>query len=197
MSAPKIAILFYSTYGTNYGVAQVAKAAAEAAGADVRLLRIPETAPEEAVQSQEAWVEQVRRVSDLPAVSHDDLLWADGIWLSAPTRFGGQTSQVRAWIDTLGPLWSKGGLVNKTVTSTTSAQNPNGGVEQTLLNFYTAAMHWGAIIVPPGYADGVKFEDGGNPYGYSKVAGELEEKGKASVEFQMKRFVEITGRIAG
>ena len=196
MSAPKIAILFYSTYGTNYAVAQHAKAEAEAAGAEVRLLRIPETAPESAVQSQDAWAEQVRRVSYLPAVGHDDLEWADGIWLSAPTRFGGQTSQVRAWIDTLGPLWSKGALVNKTVTATTSAQNPNGGVEQTLFNFYAATFHWGAIPVTPGYADEVKFKDNGNPYGFSKVAGELTETDKASIAFQARRFVEITGRIA-
>ena len=31
-------------------------------------------------------------------------------------------------------------------------------------------MHFGGIIVPPGYTDGVKFADG-NPYGVSHVTG--------------------------
>ena len=135
MTTPKIAVLFYSTYGTNHAVALDAKAAAEQAGADVRLVKIPETAPQEVINGQEAWKAQQDRVADIPEVTHDDVLWADGIFLAAPTRFGGQSSQVRAWIDTLGPLWGEGKLINKTVTATTSAQNPNGGVEHTLMNF--------------------------------------------------------------
>lgn len=195
MTTPKIAVLFYSTYGTNYAVAQEAKTAAEQAGAEVRLVKIPETAPQDVIDGQEGWKAQQDRVAEIPEVIHDDLIWADGIFLAAPTRFGGQPSQVRAWIDTLGPLWGEGKLINKTVTATTSAQNPNGGVEQTLMNFYNAAVHWGAIPIYPGFTDAVKFEDGGNPYGFSKPAGDLTEVHSRSIVHQSKRLVELTAKI--
>jgi NAD(P)H dehydrogenase (quinone) len=51
----KLAILFYSTYGTNQTMAEIAAEAARAAGAEVRLLRIAETAPAEVVNSQVGW----------------------------------------------------------------------------------------------------------------------------------------------
>ena len=44
MSAPKIVVAFYSTYGTNHQVALAAAEAATAAGAEVRLRRFRETA---------------------------------------------------------------------------------------------------------------------------------------------------------
>lgn len=171
MSKPKIAVIFYSTYGTNYQMAEVAARAAEEAGAEVRLRRVAETAPEAVVQGQDAWAVQVDKVRDIPEVSHDDMTWADGYFISAPTRYGSAPSQLRAFIDTLGGLWFEGKLVNKTVTATTSAQNVHGGQESTLLSLYQSVMHWGAIIVAPGYTDPVPFESGGNPYGYSAGRG--------------------------
>ena len=57
----KLAILFYSTYGTNQTMAEIAAEAARAAGAEVRLLRIAETAPESVVNSQDGWKAQVSR----------------------------------------------------------------------------------------------------------------------------------------
>ena len=198
MSTPKIAVLFYSTYGTNMGVAQDALAEMEKTGAEVRLRKIPETAPQSVIDGQDAWKAQQERAADIPDVSTDDLEWADGIWVSAPVRFGGQSSQVRSWIDTLGGLWGEGKLVNKTITATTSAQNPNGGVENTIMNLYHAAIHWGAIPVAPGYAHESKFADGGNPYGFSMVGGnELSDTQKQSIAHQARRLVEITGKIAG
>lgn len=197
MSKPKIAIIFYSTYGTNHAVAEAAAKAAEAAGAEVRLRRVAETAPEAVVKGQDAWKAQADKVSDIPVVSHDDMEWADGYFFSAPTRYGVVASQLRAFIDTLGGLWMKGALANKTFTATTSAQNAHGGQEATLLSLYTTAMHWGAILVAPGYTDQSIFEAGGNPYGYSANAGGFDDKGRAAVAHQARRLVEFTRKIAG
>jgi|GEM_PF-6989682 len=115
MSNPKIAIIYYSTYGTNHGVAQAAAKAAEEAGAEVRLRRIPETAPAEVVNGQDAWKAAAEAQSDIPEVSLDDVEWADGLFFSSPTRFGSVASQTRAFIDTLGPLWQRGALADKAV----------------------------------------------------------------------------------
>jgi NAD(P)H dehydrogenase (quinone) len=197
MSAPKILVAFYSTYGTNHAVAEAAAHAASSAGAEVRLVRFAETAPPEVVASQDAWKAQADKVASIPVISHDDMEWADGHFWSVPTRYGSVASQARAFIDTLGPLWMAGKLADRTFTATTSAQNPHGGQETTLIGLYTTVMHWGAIIVAPGYTDPSLFAAGGNPYGVSTNAGAFGEEGRAAVAHQAKRLVDFTAKIAG
>ncbi len=197
MSAPKILVAFYSTYGTNHAVAEAAAEAARAAGAEVRLVRFAETAPAEVVASQDAWKAQADKVAGIPVISHDDMDWAQGYFWAVPTRYGSVASQARAFIDTLGPLWMAGKLANKAFTATTSAQNAHGGQETTLIGLYTSVMHWGAIIVAPGYTDPVLFAAGGNPYGTSVQAGAFGEEAKAAVAHQAKRLTEFTAKIAG
>ncbi|MDD9708223.1 MAG: NAD(P)H-dependent oxidoreductase [Paracoccaceae bacterium] len=196
MTQARIAIVFYSTYGTNHQVALAAAEAAKAAGADVRLRRIAETAPADVVAGQEAWKAQLDKVQDIPEVSHDDMEWANGYFFISPTRYGAVASQMRAFIDTLGGLWFAGKLANKTFTAATSAQNTHGGQESTILGLYTTAMHWGAVIVAPGFTDAAVSEAGGNPYGFSTNAGALDDKGRAAVAHQAKRLVEMTAKLA-
>lgn len=195
MTKPKVAVIFYSTYGTNHQVAQAAAKAAEEAGAEVRLLRVAETAPKAVVEGQDAWKAQVEKVAGIPEVSHDDMEWADAYFFAAPTRYGNAPSQLRAFIDTLGGLWFQGKLANKAVTATTSAQNVHGGQEATILSLYTTFMHWGAIIVAPGYTDEVLFEAGGNPYGFSTQAGKFDETGRKAVAHQARRLVDVTKKL--
>ena len=197
MAQPKIAIIFSSTYGTNHAVALAAAEAARDAGADVRLRRVPETAPKEVVETQDVWKAQLDKMGDIPEATADDMAWADGYFFSTPTRFGVAASQLRAFIDTLGGLWGGGKLANKTFTATTSAQNPHGGQEATILSLYTTAMHWGAIIVAPGFTDQSIFDAGGNPYGFSTNANGFDDAGKAAVTHQARRLVEMTGKITG
>ena len=167
----KLAILFYSTYGINQTMAEIAAEAARAAGAEVRLLRIAETAPAEVVNSQDGWKAQVSRASALPVATPADMEWANAYLFSTPTRFGGAASQVRSFIDTLGGQWFTGALANKPVSAMTSAQNPHGGQEATILSLYTTFLHWGSVIVAPGYTDAAIFATGGIPYGYSHTQG--------------------------
>lgn len=195
MTTPKIAVVFYSTYGTNHEIARIAASAAEEAGAEVRLRRAAETAPAKVVEAQEPWKAQLASMQDIPEVTADDMVWADGYFFSSPTRYGVAASQLRAFIDTLGSVWQAGKLANKTFTATTSAQNTHGGQEHTILSLYATAMHWGAIIVAPGYTDPVKFEDGGNPYGFSTNADGFDETGERSVAFQARRLVEFTAKL--
>lgn len=199
MGQVRLAVIFYSTYGTNHAMAEVAAAAAREAGAEVRLRKVAETAPPETVAKVPAWAAQAAKTADIPVVTHDDMEWANAYLFSAPTRYGVSASQLRAFIDTLGPLWQAGKLANKAVSAMSSAQNMHGGQEVTTLGLYATCMHWGAIIVPPGYTAPELFAAGGNPYGTSTVAngGALGEETKAAVRFQAKRLVEFAGRIAG
>lgn len=195
MPQPKIAVIYYSTYGTNHAMAQAAAEAARAAGADVRLRRVAETAPKAVIDTQDAWKAAAARQSDIPVATPDDMEWADGYIFSAPTRFGVAASQMRSFIDTLGGLWFQGKLANKPVTAMTSAQNPHGGQEATILGLYTTFMHWSAIIVPPGYSDQVVYDAGGNPYGTSVVAGKFDDAKRAAVAHQARRLVEFAAKL--
>jgi len=193
----KLAIVYYSSYGTNHQMATIAMEAAKAAGADVRLLKARETAPAEAVNSQAAWKAHADATADIPEASVEDMEWADAYLVSAGTRFGVMASQMRAFIDTLGGLWSKGALANKPISAMTSAQNAHGGQETTLSSFYITAMHWGAIVVVPGYTDEVIFKTGGNPYGYSHTQGaEFSEDVKYAIGHQTRRLVEMAAKLA-
>ena len=73
-------------------------------------------------------------------------------------------------LDTLGGLWAQGMLADKVYAGFTSSQTAHGGQETTLLNLYTTLMHFGGIVVAPGYTDPTKFVDG-NPYGVGHITG--------------------------
>lgn len=198
MAQVRLAIVYYSTYGTNHAMAEVAAEAARAEGAEVRLLKVRETAPEGVVNGQDAWRAHAEQTASVPVATLEDMDWANAILMSAPTRFGVSASQLRAFIDQLGPLWGRGALANKAVSAMTSAQNPNGGQESTLLGLYATFMHWGAILVPPGYTDPVIFASGGNPYGASVTAAgnPLGEEDKATIRHQARRLVQVAARLA-
>ncbi|MBU9710706.1 NAD(P)H:quinone oxidoreductase type IV [Evansella tamaricis] len=194
----KLAIIYYSSTGTNYKLSQWAKEGAEEVGADVKLLKVPELAPEEAIDSNPAWREHVNATKDVPEVTLDDLEEADAIIFSVPTRFGNMPAQMKQFLDTTGGLWFNGKLVNKVVSAMSSASNPHGGQEATILSLYTTMFHWGAIVAAPGYSDPVTFEAGGNPYGTSVTVdqdGNMKEDVTAAVKYQAKRTVDIAKRI--
>ncbi len=192
----KLAIIYYSSYGTNHAMAEIAAEAARAAGAEARLLKVPETAPAEVVAGVEAWQAHARKTAAVPTASIADMEWANAYLFVAPTRFGVMASQMRAFIDTLGGFWAGGGLANKAVSAMTSAQNPHGGQETTLLSFYATAIHWGSIVVAPGFTDPVIFKAGGNPYGYSHTSGkELSADDREAIGHQARRLVEVAAKL--
>jgi len=194
MSQVKLAVVFYSMGGTNYQLAKWAEEGAKEVGAEVRVLKVQELAPESVIEANEGWKATVEATKDVPVATSDDLDWADAIIFSVPTRFGVMASQMKQFLDIQGGLWGEGKTVNKVVSAMTSAQNPHGGQEATLLSLYTAMMHWGAIIATPGYSDQVVFGAGGNPYGTSVTVGQdgkMIEDVEDAVKHQAKRTVTV------
>ncbi|MFC4322191.1 NAD(P)H:quinone oxidoreductase [Litchfieldia salsa] len=194
MTNVKLAVIYYSSTGTNYQLSKWAEEGAKEIGAEVKVLKVPELAPQAAIDSNPAWKAHVEATQNVPEVSLEDLEWADGIVFSVPTRFGNMPAQMKQFLDTTGGLWSNGKLVNKVVSAMSSASNPHGGQEATLLSLYNTFYHWGSIIAPPGYTDPVTYSAGGNPYGTSVTVsqeGEMVEDVKAAVKHQAKRTVTI------
>lgn len=171
METVNVAIIYYSATGTVHALAQAAAEGAEKAGAHVRLRKVAETAPPQAVNARPEWARHVRDTADVIEAGHDDLEWADAVLFGTPTRFGNPASQLRAFIDTTGPLWYQGKLADKVYSAFTASNTAHGGQESTLLALGNTFHHWGGIIVPPGYTDPIQFRSG-NPYGTSHVAGD-------------------------
>jgi len=197
----KAAVIYYSATGTTYALAQAIAEGAREAGADVRILKVKELAPEEAIASNEGWNQHRLETQDVPEATLDDLANSDLIFFGAPTRYGLPAAQLKQFLDTTGPLWAKGALVNKIVSGFTSAATAHGGQESTILALYNTFHHWGSIVVSPGYADPIQFQVG-NPYGVSFQSnnGQLkpDEPTLQAARFQGRRAAQVAAQfIAG
>jgi NAD(P)H dehydrogenase (quinone) len=165
----RTAVIYYSATGTIYRLAQAAASAARDAGAAVRLRRVPELAPQEAVASRPEWAAHLQATAQVPPAQLDDVRWADVLLFGSPTRYGNIAAPLKQFLDTTGPLWMAGELADKVIGGFTSASTAHGGHETTLLALYNTMHHWGSVIVPAGYA-GRELRANGNPYGVSVLA---------------------------
>ena len=200
MEKVKLAIVYYSSTGTNYVMAKTAEEYAKAYGAEVRLRRVAETVPEEGYSKNPLWKKTADETKDVPLATGDDLVWADAILFSSPTRFGVLSGQMKNFLDGQGGIWGQGLLKDKIVSHMTSAMNVHGGQEMTSLSLYVVMMHWGAIIVTPGYTDPVLYSTGGNPYGASTRVGpngEMMDDIDKAIEVQVKRMIDVTAKFKG
>ncbi|MET7749759.1 NAD(P)H:quinone oxidoreductase [Micromonospora sp. NPDC005367] len=165
----KVAVIYYSATGTTYQMAQAACEAAGDAGADVRLRKVRELAPDEAIRSNSGWHAHHLETQDVPEAMLDDLSWSDVVIFGSPTRYGVVAAQLKQFIDTTGPLWSQGALANKVYSAFCTTGTSHGGQETTLTSLFSVFYHWGGIVVTPGYTEASQFI-AGNPYGASHTS---------------------------
>ncbi|MGC2236880.1 MAG: NAD(P)H:quinone oxidoreductase [Pyrinomonadaceae bacterium] len=193
----KVAIIFYSQTGTTYNLARGIEEGAKGAGAETRLLKVKEIAPDEAIEKNEAWKKHRDEIKDIKEATNDDLEWADAIIFGTPTRYGLPSAQIKNFIDQTGGLWAKGALVNKIGSSFTSTATAHGGQEQTILTLNTPFYHWGMLIVSPGYVEASQFESG-NPYGASFTSNNAQlspdEIALTAARLQGKRVAEVAAQ---
>src|SRR5688500_15935180 len=126
-AAPNVAIIYYSSTGNVHALAQEVAAGAEKAGAQVRVAKVAELAPEEAIAVNPAWQAHARETADVPVADPDLVTWADAVVFGSPTRFGNIASQLKQFLDTLGPLWGEGLLADKVYSGFVSTATPHGG----------------------------------------------------------------------
>jgi NAD(P)H dehydrogenase (quinone) len=197
----KVALVYYSATGTTYRLARGVEEGAQSAGAEVRFRKVRELAPDEAIASNQGWSSHRLETQHIPEAILDDLKWADAIIFGSPTRYGLPAAQLKQFIDTTGPLWARGELVNKIASSFSCSATAHGGQESTILALNNTFYHWGAIIVPPGYVEPSQFQSG-NPYGASFQSnnGQLkpDEIAMTAARLQGRRVAEIAARfVAG
>ena len=190
----RVSIIYYSSTGNVHVLADAAADAAEKAGADVRVRRATELAPEQAIASNDAWVKNVADTKHIPEATPADVVEADVVLFGTPTRYGNVTAQLKQFMASLGPYWQRGELADKVYAGFTSSATAHGGQETTLLALYNTIYHWGGILVPPGYTDPSKFVDG-NPYGVSHVSGQgdqpVGETELTAIDHMTRRAVQV------
>ena len=196
----RLAVIFYSATGSVHALAEAVAEGARHAGAEVRLRRVPELAGEDAIDSNPAWRTYVDSTKlTVTEARLDDLEWANAYAFGSPTRYGLPAAQLKQFLDRTGSQWRAGIFHQKPVTSFTSAQNPHGGQESTILALSNVFYHWGCVIVAPGYTDESLLAAGGNPYGtsWSGQDGTPSEQVLRAARYQGRLVTSIAARLAG
>ena len=188
----KVLVVFYSTYGHVYNMAEaVAAGAGEVAGAEVEIRRVPETLPQEVLEKMGA-VEAQKAFSQISVCTVDELAQADAIIFGTPTRFGNMCGQMRQFLDATGQLWANGSLVGKVGSVFTSTATQHGGQESTILTFHVTLLHHGFIVVglPYAFQGQMRLDEitGGSPYGASTIAGGDGSRMPSENELEAARF---------
>ncbi len=197
----KVLVLYYSSYGHIEAMAEAMADGARAAGADVDIRRVPETAPQAVVEAAHFKTDSAHPLIDGP----EALAGYDAIIVGSPTRFGRMASQMASFWDTAGGVWMRGGLHGKVGGAFTSTATQHGGQETTLFSIITNLMHFGCTIVGLDYGYqaqmGVGEVLGGAPYGATTIAGgdgsrRPSEIDLAGARYQGRRIAEVAARLA-
>jgi NAD(P)H dehydrogenase (quinone) len=202
----KVTIIFYSMYGHMYKMVQAAaEGAKQVPGAEVRLLRVPETLPREVLEKMGA-LEAQKSFADVPVATIQDLAETDAVIFGVPTRFGNMLGQMRQFLDATGELWAKGALVGKVGSVMASSATQHGGQETTIITTMITLLHHGMIIVglPYTFQGQMRIDEitGGSPYGASTITGGRGERMPSENEldaarFQGKRVAETAKKLLG
>jgi NAD(P)H dehydrogenase (quinone) len=201
----KVQVIFYSTYGHVWRLAEAVAEGAREAGAEVELLRVAETLPDEVLAKMGA-AEAQKAFAHVPLADPRRLQEADAIVLGCPTRYGAAPAQMRAFLDNTGGQWVSGALIGKVGSAFTSTASQHGGQETTLLTMSTFFFHMGMVIVGVPYSSqellNLEEISGGTPYGASTIAGPKGERQPTANELAVARaqgrhVARIAAKLAG
>jgi NAD(P)H dehydrogenase (quinone) len=170
----KVLILYYSTYGNVYKMAQlVAEGVEEVPGAEPVIRTVHELIPQAVIDARDDMKAGKDMQKDIPLVTLDDFRQAGAIAFGTPTRFGNVAAQLKNQIDQLTSLWLKGELEGKPAGIFVSTGSLHGGQETTSLTLMAPLLHLGMIVVGVPYSvqELVTTQGGGSPYGPGHVAG--------------------------
>ena len=184
----KILVLYYSTWGHVETMAHaVAAGAAEVAGSEVTVKRVPETMPAETIAAIGAKAAQAA-----PIATPAELADYDAIIFGTPTRFGNMSGQMRTFLDQTGGLWAQGKLVGKLGSVFVSTGSQHGGQETTITSFHTTLLHHGMVVVGVPYAipelSQMTEVAGGTPYGATTLAAPDGSRQPSAGELTIARF---------
>ncbi|KAI9794186.1 MAG: Minor allergen Cla h 7 [Peltula sp. TS41687] len=199
--APKIAIVFYSTWGHIKTLAEQEKAGIEEAGGTADLLQIPETLPSEVLQKMHA-----ANFEGITEATPELLEEYDAFLFGIPTRYGNFPAQSKTFWDRTGKQWQNASYWGKYAGLFVSTGTMGGGQESTCIAAMSTLAHHGMIYVPLGYATAFPIladlseVRGGSPWGAGTFAAgdgsrQPSEKEKQLAKLQGKVFCEAVSKV--
>lgn len=166
----KVLVLYYSSYGHIEAMAEAVADGARAAGADVTIRRVPETAPIDVARASGFKLDQAAAEATV-----EELADYDAIVVGTGNRYGRMSSQMAAFWDRAGGLWMRGALIGKVGAAFNSTATQHGGQETALFSTITNLLHFGMTIVglDYGFQGQMTLDEiaGGAPYGATTIAG--------------------------
>ncbi len=200
----KVNVIFYSMYGHIYKMAEaIAEGAKSVAGAEVKLLQVAETIPDDVLEKYGAKAARAS-FAKVPTATLENLTEAHAIIFGTPTRFGNMAGQMRTFLDQTGQIWFSGGLIGKVGSVFASTASQHGGQETTITSFHNTLLHHGMIIVGVPYSEKGLLDlsaiSGGTPYGATTIAGGDGSRQPSQNElniakYQGKHVAEITAKL--
>jgi NAD(P)H dehydrogenase (quinone) len=182
----KVLVLYYSAYGHIETMAYAIAEGVRAAGVQVDVKRVPETAPEAVAKAAHFKLDQAAPIAQI-----DELEGYDAIIVGTGTRFGRMGSQMAAFLDQAGGLWARGALNGKVGAAFTSSATQHGGNETTLFSIIANLLHFGLIIVglPYSHQGQMTLAEivGGAPYGSTTIAGADGSRQPSAIELEGAR----------
>ncbi|KAK4494932.1 hypothetical protein PRZ48_014288 [Zasmidium cellare] len=146
--SPKIAIVYYSTYGHLATLARAEAAGITTAGGTADLYQLPETLPPDILTKMSA----PPKDTTIPTLTSGAQLEAyDGFLLGVPTRYGSMPAQWKTFWDSMGGEWQKGAFWGKYAGVFVGSGSQGGGQEVTVMGMLSTLVHHGALFVPLGY----------------------------------------------
>ncbi|MCY3830015.1 MAG: NAD(P)H:quinone oxidoreductase [Rhodospirillaceae bacterium] len=171
MSGPRILVLFHSTGGATWKMAQAVAEGAAEAGAAVVLKQVPEIAEAPAIQGPDYEVKRAP-FADVPVAEPADLAACDGLALGTPVHFGSMSGALRVFLDRTAAMWFDGALIGKPATVFAGAGS-GGGRESAILSLWALLGTHGMTVVPLGLRAAEVMDlstvHGGSPLGAGTV----------------------------
>ncbi|KDP46223.1 hypothetical protein JCGZ_10063 [Jatropha curcas] len=198
----KIFIIFYSMYGhVDFLARRMKKGVDSIDEVEGILYRVPETLPMEVLEQMKV----PPKGNEVPVISVNELVNADGFLFGFPTRFGSMAAQMKAFFDSTSELWMEQKLAGVPAGFFVSTGTQGGGQETTAWTAITQLAHHGMLYVPIGYTFGAgmfRMDSirGGSPYGAGVFSGDGSrqptETELALAEHQGKYMASIVKRFA-
>jgi NAD(P)H dehydrogenase (quinone) len=146
---PNVLVVFYSRGALTERLAVLVAEGALQGGANIRLRRARDTAPEDEIARTPGWLENRDRMqAEYAAPREADAEWADAILCGTPAEPGTVSAELMVYVDQIGSLSRSGKLAGKIGSAFSSTYAASATGETALAGLQLELLHLGLMVAP-------------------------------------------------